>query len=450
MLRRGSARRGAGARIGDRLAQAGAAGRRRAALASLLAAGLAGCGGAEVGRARICEQALHALQSDVVVLDREAGADDTFTIRYRADGAERELACTFTPRTLQSDGLSLTGVVTAEEGALSPPVLYLLNTFGLGRGAQAAQERSPWWAYLAQQLLNVLAPSAIYALLAAGYAVIYGITGRINLAFGEFTTVGAFAALSGILLGAMATTAGPLLALSGLVTAAATGGALGAVLWALVFAPLQRRNSQALLIASIGLAITLGEGLRLLTGSRQRWLQPLFATPWRIGPVTFSVGQFVLAGAAAAIVAAVSLVIRRTAFGRSYRAVADDPGAAALMGVDVDRTIGQACVLGSMLAGVAGFVVATHYGVVGFAMGTMLGLKALTAAVVGGIGSISGAALGGLLIGLLEGLWAGYLPGAYRDVALFGALALMLALRPDGLLGQNRVSQPIPTLPPRA
>ncbi|MGE3295069.1 MAG: branched-chain amino acid ABC transporter permease, partial [Geminicoccaceae bacterium] len=179
-------------------------------------------------------------------------------------------------------------------------------------------------------------------------------------------------------------------------------------------------------------------------GSRLRWLQPLYTVPFHLGPVILSPSQVALAILATLVVGAVSLTVWRTSFGRAYRAISDDPGAAALMGVDVDRTIARSCILGSALAGVAGFVIAAHYGIVSFSMGTMLGLKALTAAVLGGIGSIPGAALGGLLIGLLEGLWAGYLPGAYRDVAVFCALAALLALRPDGLFGTIRSSQQLP------
>ncbi|MFO1048809.1 MAG: branched-chain amino acid ABC transporter permease [Geminicoccaceae bacterium] len=449
MLRRGSARRGVAAGKGDRLAQRpGAA--RLAALAVVLAATLAGCGDARVERTRICDQALHAMRPGAETLGQRMAPGDTVAIRFRERGREHELVCGFTPLTLQSDGLSLIRVVTPDEGELSPTILYLLNRFGLEHPDTAAATRLPWWAYFLQQLANALAPSAIYALLAAGYAVIYGITGRINLAFGEFATVGAFTALSGVLLGASMTSAGPALALVGLALAAFTGGALGGALWTLVFAPLHRRNTQALLIATIGLAITLAEALRLLAGSRLRWLQPLFASPWHVGRLTLNPSQFILAALALIVVSVVGLTIRRTAFGRAYRAVSDDPGAAALVGVAIDRTIATACVLGSMLAGVAGYVIATHYGVVSFSMGTMLGLKALTAAVIGGIGSIPGAAVGGMMIGLLEGLWAGYLPGDYRDVAVFCALAATLALRPDGLLGRARASRQLPPASPMA
>ena len=402
----------------------------------LLTVLIAGCAPDELGRVRICEQALHALTPEARPDGHALPAPDTVILRYRIGEADAAQVCRFQPRGLQSDGLDLVAVETPEDGLLSPPILYLLKTFGLRGTGPGEASLLPPWAYLVQQLVNALAPAAIYALLAAGYAVIYGITGRINLAFGEFTTVGAFAALTGVVLGAALPAATVGMVAVGLALAAATGTALGAVLHRLVFAPLRRRGTQALLIATIGLAIALGEALRLLTGSGQRWLQPLFTAPFAIDRIIVSPSQLLLPSLAGVVLIGLVLVLRRSAFGRNYRACSDDPGAAALMGVDVERTVAGSCMLGSMLAAVAGFVLATHYGVVSFTMGTLLGLKALTAAVVGGIGSVAGAALGGVLIGFFEGLWAGYLPGEYREVAMFALLAIMLALRPGGLFGQ--------------
>ena len=405
-------------------------------LGALLATLPAACAPSDLGRVRICEQALAILEPDSKLIAAEALSGERVAVRYRQRSAELAMECRFAERTLESDGLDLVAVKTAREGSLSPTVLFFLKTYGLGQSEEPVRARLPGWAYLAQQVANALAPAAIYALLAAGYALIYGITGRINLAFGEFTTVGAFAALAGILIGAAIPAGVPGLALGGLLLAGSTGAALGAVLYSLIFAPLLRRDSQALLIATIGLAIALAEGLRLITGSGQRWLQPLFTSPLQVGPIIVSPSQLGLAALAITIIGVLVILLRRTAFGRAYRACADDAGAAALMGVNVDRTTRQACMLGSVLAAVAGFVLVAHYGVVSFTMGTLLGLKSLTAAVVGGIGSVPGAALGGVLIGLFESLWAGYLPSAYREVALFVVLALTLALRPDGLLGQ--------------
>lgn len=436
MLHRGMAMLRDGLRKRDRLARSRMIGRCRWLAVAVSALLVAGCASNDPGRLRICERALAALEPGSNRVAAETLPADRVVVRYRLADAELQLECEFAPRTLDSDGLDLVAVATAREGALSPAVLFLLKTYGLGQARGDSAKRLPASAYLAQQVANALAPSAIYALLATGYALIYGITGRINLAFGEFTTVGAFAALAGVLIGGALPAGVPGLVLGGLLLAAATGAALGAVLHALVFAPLLGRGSQALLIATIGLAIALAEGLRLLSGSGQRWLQPLFTAPLRLGAVHISSSQMALALLALALIAALIILLRRSAFGRAYRACSDDPGAAALMGIDVGRTVGRACVLGSVLAAVAGYVLTMHYGVVGFGMGTLLGLKALTAAVVGGIGSVPGAALGGVLIGLFESLWAGYLPGAYREVALFVVLAVVLALRPDGLLGQ--------------
>jgi branched-chain amino acid transport system permease protein len=411
-----------------------------AILAAMLAASLAACAPSELGRTRVCEQALRALMPEAEPHGHQAANAETIVLFYREASGEQSLVCRFAQRGLESDGMDLVEVMVPQGGPISPITLFLLKTYGLGRGGESGPDRLPGWAYLAQQVANALAPAAIYALLAAGYALIYGITGRINLAFGEFTTVGAFAALVGILIGAATPLGIPGLALGGLLLAGSTGAALGAVLYGVIFRPLLRRGSQALLIATIGLAIVLSEGLRLATGSGQRWLQPLFTAPLRLGPLIVSPSQLGLAALAIALIGILVAVLRRTAFGRAYRACADDAGAAALMGVNVDRTTRHACMLGSVLAAVAGFVLVAHYGVVSFTMGTLLGLKALTAAVVGGIGSVPGAALGGVLIGLFESLWAGYLPGAYREVALFVILALTLALRPAGLLGQPLAS----------
>ncbi|MFZ1429103.1 MAG: branched-chain amino acid ABC transporter permease [Geminicoccaceae bacterium] len=411
--------------------------------AALLLVATTGCAPSEVARERICEQALRALEPQAALVQPgEPGPPDTVRLRYRLATGEFDLACRFVPRGLQRDGLDLAGVTLGSQGELTPAVLFLLKTYGLGRRDTASTTTGlTKAAYFVQQLINALAPAAIYALLATGYALIYGLTGRINLAFGEFTTVGAYAALSGILLAGSIWYGGVgAMVAAGLGVAAATGAALGVVFYGLIFAALQRRGTQALLIATIGLAIALGEALRLLSGSRQRWLQPFFTQPWLVGTpeqgqVVVNAGQLLLALIALATVVAVVLVLQRTTFGRAYRACADDAEAAAMMGVDVARTVRTTCMLGSLLAGVAGFVIATHYGIVSFSMGALWGFKALTAAVVGGIGSVSGAALGGVLIGLLESLWAGYLPSAYKEVAVFGLLALMLALRPNGLFG---------------
>lgn len=415
---------------------------------------LAGCKPGETERVRVCEQVLWVLETDRPVRlaepERIDGAADRVRLRYRTGtdggGGEREIVCRFARWRLTGPAAELEGVSTDRLGELSPITLFLLKTYGLRpQGTGAAAAFTPW-AYLLQQLVNAAAPAAVYALLATGYALIYGIIGRINLAYGELMAVGAFAALSGILLGGQLSTALAVAALLGLSLALASGTALGATVAALIFAPLQRRHSQALLIATIGLAVALSELLRLLTDSRQRWLPPLFGEPvLRLhagdSEIIVSGGQGLLAGLTAAAIGGVLLLMRRSAFGRAYRACADDQGMAALVGVDVSRVVWSVSMLGGALAALAGMIVGVHYGIVSFAMGTLLGFKALTAAVVGGIGSVGGAALGGVLIGVLEGLWAGYLPSAYREVAIFALLALVLTVRPHGLFGQPSAAE---------
>ena len=268
---------------------------------------------------------------------------------------------------------------------------------GAGRRASATDARR---AYLAQQLVNALAPAAIYALLATGYALIYGITGRINLAFGEFTTVGAFAALSGVLLAASGLGAGSLvMAAAGLGLRRrhrrrARGCLLRADLRPAATARFpgaadrdHRPGDRAGRGAAPAEPARASAGCSRSSPSRWRWRYQTGASLcsasasccWPSGAGHGRRGRAHLAP---------------DRFGRAFRACADDPAAAALVGVDVDRTIALTCVLGSTLAAVAGFVIATHYGIVGFAMGALWGFKALTAAVVGGIGSVSGAAHG--------------------------------------------------------
>ncbi|MFO1074298.1 MAG: branched-chain amino acid ABC transporter permease [Geminicoccaceae bacterium] len=407
---------------------------------------LAGCAvrgaGTEVAT---CAQALQALEGDArQVAAADAGEERRVVLRYRLPGpaeAEHRIVCGFA-----GDGSGeLVAVATDRTGPIGAAALYFLKRFALDAAAvPAALGAVP---YFLQQLANALTPAAIYALLATGYALIYGITGRINLAYGDFTTVGAMAALNGLLLGALGRVA--LLAWglpAALLLALLAGAALGRALHALVLGPLWRRGSQALLIATIGLALVLSEGMRLATGSRQAWLPPFLDRQVVLlaladGSVGLSVGQLLLAPLALAAALAILRLVQRSAFGRSYRACADDLEAAALVGVDVDATLRRTCMLGGALAGLAGLVVAARYGMVAFGMGTLWGFKALAAAIVGGIGSLPGAAAGGLLIGLMEGLWSGYLPGDYREAALFALLALMLAVRPHGLFGSPAATE---------
>ena len=293
-------------------------------------------------------------------------------------------------------------------------------------------------AYALQQTVNALPSTAIYALLAAAYSLIYGLIGRINFAFGALAAAGGYGAAFGAALwlgappGYLLATAGAL----GVATALGWGVACGA--WAL--APLRGRTGQQVLVATVGLSIFLSELLRLTQGNALNWVSPVLNAPFglaRAGDFIVTTSADALFSAAVALVAGLALIaaMRFTRFGREWRAYADDALAAALFGVDPDAVFLKTFALASALAGLAGFVMTMFYGAVGYEAGPMLGLKALVAAIFGGVGSVPGALIGGLMLGGFEALWSAYLPIDYRDVATYALLALVLALRPGGLLG---------------
>ncbi len=271
--------------------------------------------------------------------------------------------------------------------------------------------------------------------------LLYGITRRINLAFGGIAMWGAY-----LMVGAMTwllalTDLGVVPALLlGLAWAVAGTAVLGFAVQHVVIQPLRRAPSLAMMIATLGLAIGLEEAVRLAQGSRERWLQPLLADPIPLGgtadfPLQVTAMQVSIAAATALIAAALLWLMARHPFGRDWRACAQDQVMAALCGIRVARTIAVAFVLASMLAAVSGAIIAVYYGGVSHYMGLVIGLKALLAAVLGGLGSVRGALAGGLLLGILETFWAAYFPADYRDVAVFGMLVAVLIFRPQGLLG---------------
>lgn len=293
--------------------------------------------------------------------------------------------------------------------------------------------------YWLQQTINGLSLGCVYALIAIGYTMVYGITGVINFAYGPLYTVGAFvlvACWAGTAIGL----AVPLVLLLGAAGGAITGAAFGWAMDRAMFRPLRAAQRTVPLIAAIGLAIALQEWIRLSQGPRTRYVLVAERTTWPVleAPgftVYVSLGHL-LVGAGTAVVGGILWWLhRRSRFGRMQRAVAQDQGMARLLGIDVDRTIGRTFMLGGALAGLAGVFAAGQYGVVTFRTGALIGLKALTAAILGGIGSLPGAALGAMLVALCEAYTAAYLSSEWREVAVFGLLVLVLILRPQGLLG---------------
>ncbi|HTJ65453.1 MAG TPA: branched-chain amino acid ABC transporter permease LivH [Alphaproteobacteria bacterium] len=303
-------------------------------------------------------------------------------------------------------------------------------------------------AYFAQQLINGLTLGAIYGLIAIGYTMVYGIIGMINFAHGEIYMIGAFVGLIALLalIGAGIASV-PILLVLILLAAMVVAGLYGWTVERLLYRPLRRAPRLAPLISAIGLSILLQQYVQLTQGGRVKTLQPLVRGSFVLmrGDDGFEVGissfQIVVFLLTALLMAGLTYLLRRTELGRAQRATAADPVMAALCGIDVDRTISITFVIGAVLAAVAGVMVVLYYGFIDFAIGFLAGMKAFTAAVLGGIGSLPGALLGGLVLGLVESFWAGYADAAYKDVAAFGILVLVLVLRPSGLLGRPEIEK---------
>ena len=302
-------------------------------------------------------------------------------------------------------------------------------------------------AYFLQQLINGLTLGAIYGLIAIGYTMVYGIVGMINFAHGEIYMIGAFISLIAFAimaqLGVQSVAAALLIVL--LVTMLFTG-VYGWAVERIAYRPLRRSFRLAPLISAIGMSIFLQNGVQVAQGARVKTLQPLIQGGFKLMEedgfvVTLSTLQIVIFLTTIVLMAGFAFLIDRTSLGRAQRACEQDRLMAELLGVNTDRAISITFVIGASLAAVAGLMVTLYYGVVDFFIGFLAGLKAFTAAVLGGIGSIPGAMLGGLIIGLTESLWAAYLPAAYKDLAAFALLILILIFRPTGLLGRPEVEK---------
>jgi branched-chain amino acid transport system permease protein len=300
--------------------------------------------------------------------------------------------------------------------------------------------------YFLQQVVNGASLGAIYALIALGYTMVYGIVGMINFAHGDIYMVGAFISLVAILaLAAIGVTFLPLALLLVLLLAVAFTGAYGWTLERIAYRPLRGAPRLAPLISAIGASILLQNYVQLAQGARAKPLQPVItgsvSLPVGGGQVTVSFLQMLILLLTVGLVAGFTWLIRATPLGRAQRATEQDAGMAALLGVDVQSTISTTFVMGAGLAAVAGLIVTLYYGVIDFSMGYTAGIKAFTAAVLGGIGSLPGAVLGGFLIGLIEALWSGYFSSAYKDLVVFAVLVLVLIFRPSGLLGRTTVEK---------
>ena len=293
-----------------------------------------------------------------------------------------------------------------------------------------------------QQLINGLTLGAIYGLIAIGYTMVYGIIGMINFAHGDIYMIGAFNALIAfILLGVFGITWVPLALSLVLVIAVIVTAVYGWTVERIAYRPLRGSTRLAPLISAIGMSILLENYVQLLQGARNKPMPNLLEGGFQLWTENgFNVQvrylQIGIVALTVALMSGFTMLITRTPLGRAQRATEQDRKMAALLGVNVDRTISLTFVLGAGLAAVAGMMVLLYYGQIDFYIGFVAGIKAFTAAVLGGIGSLPGAMLGGVLIGLIEVMWSGYFSVEYKDVATFAILVMVLIFRPTGLLGR--------------
>jgi len=291
-----------------------------------------------------------------------------------------------------------------------------------------------------QQLLNGLTIGAVYALIALGYTMVYGTLQMINFAHGEVFMVGAYLGLSVMLaFGLAAPAPGGAAWLVLVIAAAAIGCALlGLFIERVAYRPLRKAPKLSVLITAIGVSFFLQNAVMLFYGAQDRYVPELLpARRMGEGAVSVTPMQGVIFAVSILLMAGLQWVVHGTKFGRGMRAVAQDPLAARLMGIPVDRVIAMTFAIGSALAGVGGVLFGSYYSTINFHDGYLVGLKAFTAAVLGGIGNLPGAMLGGLLLGLLEGLGAGYISAQWKNVFAFAVLIGVLLIRPHGLLGER-------------
>ena len=299
-----------------------------------------------------------------------------------------------------------------------------------------------------QQIINGLTAGSVYALVALGYTMVYGIIGLINFAHGDVVMVGAMIATSLVL--SLVGQGGQISAVmaigAALLVAMPVCMAIGWTAERVAYRPLRRAPRLAALITAIGVSIII-QNLAMMIWGRNYLNFPHVIEPtvYQIGEARLSSLQIAIMLGAGVLMAALLLLVHKTKLGVAMRATAQNREVARLMGVNINTVISAAFLIGSALAAVAGVMIAAYYGVAQYTMGFILGLKAFTAAVLGGIGNLAGAVVGGLLLGLIEALGAGYIGGLtggvfgsnYQDVFSFIVLVVVLIFRPSGLLGER-------------
>jgi branched-chain amino acid transport system permease protein len=291
-----------------------------------------------------------------------------------------------------------------------------------------------------QQLINGLAVGGIYALIALGYTMVYGVLKLINFAHGDLFTYGGYLGLTLLTslllndrLGAVAGIAVLTVMVMGLV------GVMGVILERAAYRPLRESPRLSAVVSALGASIFLQNALMLIYGARVQ-VYPEGAVPQvmvSLFGLEVPLLRILVVAASVVMMAALYLFVQKTKIGTAVRAAAIDQGAARLMGIDVNKVVSLVFLIGPALGGAAGLLVGLYYGQVNFTMGWIYGMKAFTAAILGGIGNIPGAMVGGLLLGVIEALGAAYLSIAWKDAIAFCVLILILIVRPTGLLGER-------------
>jgi branched-chain amino acid transport system permease protein len=303
-------------------------------------------------------------------------------------------------------------------------------------------------AFFFQELVNGVSTGALYALVALGFSMVYGVLKLLNFAHGDLYMVGAFVGYFVIQWFGGPTALGipvPLLLIIMFLLAGGLIGGMGVAIERFAYRPLRDAPRIAPLITAIGISFFLENSVLLLFGGQTRvYNTPDFislSSGISIGPVNIDSVQILVLVTGAALMVGLRLLINKTGLGRQMRAVASDREAAEMLGINVNLTIAATFFIGSALAGVAGVMAGLMFNQVTNLIGFIVGLKAFTAAVVGGIGSIPGAMLGGLLIGIAESMITGYVSSTYTNLIVFGLLIAVMLARPSGLLGRVQLQK---------